>query len=72
MKFNVIVKIRKYREFKEGHHFISMPMKMHSLPRHDMNCPKPSIIIKSHDLHVGDIREAKGEIAFYLDSFLPR
>ncbi len=37
-----------------------------------MNCPKPSIIIKSHDLHVGDIREAKGEIAFYLDSFLPR
>jgi hypothetical protein len=28
-------------------------------------CSKPPIITKSHDLHVSDIREAMGEIAFY-------
>jgi hypothetical protein len=27
-------------------------------------CSKPPIIIKSHDLHVGDIRGAMGEIVF--------
>jgi hypothetical protein len=28
-------------------------------------CSKPPIIIKSHDLHVNDIREVMGEIASY-------
>jgi len=29
VKFNAIVKIRKYKELHEGHHFISMTMEMH-------------------------------------------
>jgi hypothetical protein len=28
-------------------------------------CSRPSITIKSHDLHVGDIRRIMGEIASY-------
>jgi hypothetical protein len=28
-------------------------------------CSRPPITIKSHNLHVGDIREVVGEIAFY-------
>jgi hypothetical protein len=29
VKFNTIVKIRKYKELHERHHFISMTMEMH-------------------------------------------
>jgi hypothetical protein len=34
---NAIVKIRKYKRFHEGHHFILMAMEVHDTPRHDMN-----------------------------------
>jgi hypothetical protein len=37
MKFNVIVKIRKYKGFHEGHHFNMMAMEVHNTPRCDMD-----------------------------------
>jgi hypothetical protein len=37
VELSVIVKIRKYRRFHEGHHFISMAMKVHDTPKHDMD-----------------------------------
>jgi hypothetical protein len=37
-KFGAIVKIRKYRELHEGHHFISMAMEVHDALGHDMDC----------------------------------
>jgi hypothetical protein len=37
-KFSTIVKIRKYKRFQEGHHFILMAMEVHNLPKHDMDC----------------------------------
>ncbi len=37
MEFNNIAKIRKYKEFHEGHHFIPMAMKMHDILEHDMD-----------------------------------
>ncbi len=37
VKFNVIVKICKYRRFHEGHHFILMAMEVHNAPKHDMD-----------------------------------
>ncbi len=38
MKFSIIVKIRKYRRLHEGHHFISMVMKMHGVFGCDLYC----------------------------------
>jgi hypothetical protein len=38
LELNVIVKIRKYRGLYEGHHFISMAMKMHTTFGCDMDC----------------------------------
>jgi hypothetical protein len=35
-KFNVILKIRKYKRLHERHHFISMAMEVHGAPRCDM------------------------------------
>jgi hypothetical protein len=35
-KLNTIVKIRKYRGFHKGHHFILMAMEVHSALKHDM------------------------------------
>jgi hypothetical protein len=118
-KLSTIAKIRKYRRFHEGHHFIPMAMEVHNAPKHDMDrfirecaclfhdkqsrghlsfffyiqffrhnvnialqcalisfikrkialacdvCSKPPITIRSHDLHVGDIRRAMGEITSY-------
>jgi hypothetical protein len=37
VKFSGIVKICKYRELHEGHHFISMVMEMHDAFWHDMD-----------------------------------
>jgi hypothetical protein len=37
MKFNAIVKIRKYKKFHHEHHFISMAMEMHGAPECDMD-----------------------------------
>ncbi len=37
MELNTIVKIRKYREFHEGHHFTPMAMEVHGTPRCDMD-----------------------------------
>jgi hypothetical protein len=31
VKFNAIVKIRKYKGLHEGHHFISMAMEVHGI-----------------------------------------
>jgi hypothetical protein len=36
-RFNVIIKIRKYRGFHEGHHFIPMAMEVHDTLRCDMD-----------------------------------
>jgi hypothetical protein len=33
-KFSAIVKIRKYKRFHEGHHFIPMAMEVHDAPEH--------------------------------------
>jgi hypothetical protein len=38
IELNTVVKINKYREFHEGHHFISMAMELHNTPEHDMDC----------------------------------
>jgi hypothetical protein len=35
MEVRTIVKIRKYKRFHEGHHFISMAMKVHGTPKRD-------------------------------------
>jgi hypothetical protein len=32
LRFNATVKIRKYKEFHEGHHFIPMAMEVHGTP----------------------------------------
>jgi hypothetical protein len=37
MELNTIAKIRKYRGFHEGHHFIPMAMDVHDAPKHDMD-----------------------------------
>ncbi len=37
MELNVIIKIHKYKGFREGHHFISMAMDMHDTFEHDMD-----------------------------------
>jgi hypothetical protein len=37
-KLSTIIKIRKYRELHEGHHFILMAMEVHRAPGCDMNC----------------------------------
>jgi hypothetical protein len=37
VKLNAIVKIRKCRRLRKGHHFIPMAIKVHSAPRHDMD-----------------------------------
>jgi hypothetical protein len=37
-KLNAIAKIRKYRRFQEGQHFISMAMEVHNTLGHVMDC----------------------------------
>ncbi len=37
VKLNVIAKIRKYRKFYEGHHFILMAMEMHCALKCDID-----------------------------------
>jgi hypothetical protein len=37
VELNAIVKIRKYRELREKHHFIPMAMEVHGTPRCDMD-----------------------------------
>jgi len=37
-KVNAIAKICKYKGLHEGHHFISMAMKVHNAPECDMDC----------------------------------
>jgi hypothetical protein len=37
MEISVITKIRKYKKFHEGHHFIMMAMEVHDTPRCDMD-----------------------------------
>ncbi len=37
VELNAIVKIRKYKDIHEGHHFILMAMEVHSAPERDMN-----------------------------------
>jgi hypothetical protein len=34
-KFSAIAKIRRYRRFHEGHHFIPMGMEVHGTPERD-------------------------------------
>jgi len=119
VKFNAIVKINKYKELHERHHFILMAMEVHGAFKCDMDrfikdcalffhvkqsrghlslsffiqffklhvnivlqhvlistiekkivltgdaCYKPPIIIRSHDLHAGNIRRVVGEITSY-------
>jgi hypothetical protein len=119
MKFNIIIKIRKYRRLHEGHHFIPLALKLNNTLERDMDhfmkeCAylfhnrrsrshlslsfcihffrqhvnialqralasvierkialvgdvysRPPITIRSHDLHVDDIRGVMGEIISY-------
>jgi hypothetical protein len=37
-KFKTIIKIRKYKGFHEGHHFILMALELHNTLGHDMDC----------------------------------
>jgi hypothetical protein len=37
LRINAIVKIRKYKELHEGHHFILMAMEVHGTPRCNMD-----------------------------------
>ncbi len=37
-KLSTIIKIRKYKRFQKGHHFILMAMKMHDTFGCDMDC----------------------------------
>jgi hypothetical protein len=37
VKFNTIVKIRKYIGFHEGHHYILMALEVHGALGHDMD-----------------------------------
>jgi hypothetical protein len=37
-KLNAIVEICKYKEFHEGHHFISMALEVHGVFERDMDC----------------------------------
>ncbi len=37
VELNTIAKIRKYKRFHEGHHFIPMAMDVHDAPKHDMD-----------------------------------
>jgi hypothetical protein len=37
-ELSAIIKIRKYKRFHEGHHFIPMAMEVHGAPMCDMDC----------------------------------
>jgi hypothetical protein len=37
VKLSAIVKIHKYKDIHEGHHFIPMAMEVHGAPKHDMD-----------------------------------
>ncbi len=37
VELSTIVKINKYRELHDGHHFILMAMEVHGAPEHDMD-----------------------------------
>jgi hypothetical protein len=37
VQLSAIVKIHKYKEIHEGHHFISMAMEVHDAPKRDMD-----------------------------------
>ncbi len=54
---NDIVKIRKYRRFHEGHHFILMPMEVHNAPKRDMDS-----FIKDY-AHLFHHRRSKGHLS---------
>jgi hypothetical protein len=38
VELNAIAKIRKYKRFHVGHHFIPMAMEVHGTPERDMDC----------------------------------
>ncbi len=58
-KFNAIAKICKYRGLHEGHHFISMGMKVHGAPRHDMDCFIRECVCLFHD------RRTRGHLSLF-------
>jgi hypothetical protein len=37
VELSTIAKIRKYKRFHEGHHFIPMAMEVHDAPKRDMD-----------------------------------
>jgi hypothetical protein len=52
-KLNINAKIRKYRGFHEGHHFILMAMEMHDTPKHDMDRFVRECVRLFHDRRLG-------------------
>jgi len=52
-KFSTIVKIRKYRGFHEGHHFILMAMEVHGALGHDMDRFIMECAHLFHNKHLG-------------------
>jgi hypothetical protein len=58
-KFNAIIKIYKYREIHEGHHFIPMAIEMHSVPERDMDCFIKEFVQLFHD------RQLKGHLSLF-------
>jgi hypothetical protein len=49
VKFSIIVKICKYRGFRERHPFISMVIEVHGTFGHDMNCFIRECVCLFHD-----------------------
>jgi hypothetical protein len=65
MELNIITKIRKYRGFYEGHHFIPMAMEVHDTLERDMDC---FIMDYARFFHA---RQSKGHLSlsFYIQFF---
>jgi hypothetical protein len=59
VEFNSIVKIRKYRQFHEGHHFILMTMEVHDAFGHDMDHFIKECARLFHD------RQSKGNLSLF-------
>jgi hypothetical protein len=62
-ELKTIVEIRKYKRFHEGHHFISMAMKVHGTPKRDMDC-----FIRKY-AHLFHNKQLKGHLSlsFYIN-----
>ncbi len=56
-ELTTIIKIRKYRKFHEGYHFIPMAMEVHCALGHDVDCFIKECVHLFHD------RQLKGHLS---------